>query len=120
MTSRKTDAGGWLGALEDPEGARVVGELLESLCSLAGRMGGAEPIIDALARSFALMPNADARGEYDQIRRELIRYLRSLDAGGRPSGGEPQVELERSPAISAEEQEALSKVLLAITQTPTG
>lgn len=118
MSSKKTEAGGLLGALENPESARLVGELLEGVRRLSGQMGGAQPVIDALAQSFALMPNAEARGEYDQLRLELIRYLRSLDDGGSPSGSEKQVELERSPDVSAGDLEAFSRALLATAKAP--
>lgn len=118
MTSKKTEAGGLLGALENPESARLVGEVLEGLGRLSEQMGGAQLVIDALAQSFALMPNAEARSEYDQLRLELIRYLRSLDDGGSPPNREQHGELERSPEISAGDLETFSKALLAKAKAP--
>lgn len=118
MTSKEKEGGRLLAALEDPESARLVGDLLEGLRRLSGKMGGAQPVIDALAQSFALMGNAEARSEYDQSRLELIRYLESLDDGESLPGRAKRVELKHSPDASARDLGALSELLSGVAKAP--
>jgi hypothetical protein len=78
-------------------------ELFEGLGGLAKKMGSTAPVIEALSASFALMNDANARSEYDEIRRLLVGYLESLDGSDveRPAGAKPALEV--SPDVSTQE-----------------
>lgn len=102
--------------LSDPQTAREATDLLDRLRNLAVKMGGGAPIADSLAGSFALLGDASARAQFDEIRRGLVAHLRTLDLPATQTT--VPAPFECSPEVSEADVEAAARVLVGSAAGP--
>ncbi len=103
--------------LSDPQTADEAADLMDRLRNIAVQMGDGAPIANALAGSLALLGDASARAQFDEIRRGLVTHLRTLDLPVTPTTA--AAPFECSPDVSEADVEAAVRLLATSAATPS-
>lgn len=74
-------------------------------------MGGARSVAEALAASVTITGDDRMRAQYDALRREMLRYLETLDSG--EIEGSARATITPSPEIPSEDVNRIASSLLS-------
>jgi hypothetical protein len=105
-------------ALQSDEQVELLSEILASLTRMSKEIGSG-PVIEMLSASIAIIGNAEGRAGYDELRKELVRYLQTLDDGSIEQPSKTPA-FQASPEMSNSQVESFVQFLAATAQKNSG